>query len=158
MIRWLGLSLIVVFSIGLASPAEAQMAADPYGWDASTGGDLLYRIEPTGGFGLETMQSPFAGMVVMDRFGMVHAAPIAQSPQHVPAPQRRTRKGQAVMSRRVSRDEYQLPTGSLNWAGASNVVFYSPALRYETYGGGYGRGPYGSMDCGMMYHGMSLGY
>ena len=42
-------------------------------------------------------------------------------------------------------------------ARARGVVLYSPALRYQNYGGGYGRGPYGSIDCGMMYKGMSLG-
>ena len=53
---------------------------------------------------------------------------------------------------------HQRPTWSLDWAGASGVLLYSPELRYQNYGGPYGNGPYGSIDCGMMYKGMWLGY
>jgi hypothetical protein len=157
MIRWLGLSVAVVFAIGWASPAEAQKVADPYGWDAAVYGVSPYRIEPYGGFGLETMQTPFMGTVVLDRFGLVHGTPLAQPSRGEKEPRPRGKTSAAVPSGRAARVGFQLPTGSLNWAGASRVVLYSPALRYQNYGGGYGRGPYGTIDCGIMYKGWSLG-
>jgi hypothetical protein len=158
MIRGLGLSFVVVLSIGPASPAQAQKVADPYRRGAAAAyGDSPYRIEPFGGFGLETMQTPFVGTVVLDRFGLVHGSPLAQPSRGVRVARPRGKASGAASTGRAARVEHQLPTGSLNWAGAGGVVLYSPALRYQNYGGGYGRGPYGSIDCGMMYKGWSLG-
>jgi hypothetical protein len=158
MIRWLGLSFAVVFLIGWGSRAEAQMVADPYGSDGSGYGASLYRIAPNGGFGLETMQTPVMGAVVLDRFGLAHGTPLVQLSPQVRASRSGAKASRSLASGRRGRAGYQLPTGRLDWAGASGVVLYSPALRYQNYGGGYGRGPYGSIDCGMMYHGMSLSY
>jgi hypothetical protein len=161
MMRWFSLGLTVVFSIGLSAPAGAQLADYPYGYgsDAVAYGRSLDRIEPYGGFGLEMMQTPIAGTVIVDRFGLVHGNPHIELPSHVMAPSPRTKVSRYAPRRRVAaRVGYQLPTGSLDWAGASGVILYSPALRYQNYGGGYGRGPYGTMDYGMMYHGMSFGY
>jgi hypothetical protein len=53
---------------------------------------------------------------------------------------------------------YQLPTGSLYWSGANSGILYSPAMRYQTYGGGYARSPYGAVDHSIMYKGWELGY
>jgi hypothetical protein len=158
MIRWIGLGLIAVVMIGVSPPANAQMADHPYGADASPYGMSPDRLEPYGGFGLETTQIPMAGVVVIDRFGLAHGNPRALLSEPVPVRQPRAKATRSVPGRRAGRLGYQLPTGSLDWAGASGVIVYSPVMRYENYGGGYGRGPYGSVDCGMMYHGMSLGY
>jgi hypothetical protein len=105
------------------------------------------------------MQRPLLGSVVMDRFGLVHGPMDARPAPPPPQPPRsRTKTGRTTASGRVVPTRYPLPTGSLNWPGASGVVLYSPADRYQNYGGGYGRGPYGSIDCGMMFRGMALGY
>ncbi len=158
MIRGIGLGWIAVLSIGLSPRANAQMADHPYGADASPYGISPDHVEPFGGFGLETMQVPMAGTVVVDRFGLLHGNLRASLSEPTTVPRPRAKTSRSVPGRRVARVGYPLPTGSLDWAGASGVVLYSPAMRYENYGGGYGRGPYGSVDCGMMYHGMSLGY
>jgi hypothetical protein len=89
---------------------------------------------------------------------LLHQTPRRELSAHVTTPRLRSRSNRSGPAMRTARVGYQLPTGSLNWPGASRVLLYSPALRYENYGGGYGRGPYGTIDCGMMYHGMSLGY
>jgi hypothetical protein len=158
MIRWLGPSFVVVFAIGWASSAEAQMAAGRHGLDASAYADSPYQIEPYGGFGLETMQTPFVGTVVLDRFGIVRGIPPAQPARRASGPRQRGKASAALPRNRTAPATYRLPAGSLNWAGTSRMVLYSPALRYQNYGGGYGRGPYGSIDCGMMYKGMSLAH
>lgn len=158
MICPVGLSFVVVFSIGFFVPIEAQTTDPPHGPDASLYGKSLAHFEPYGGFGLEMMQTPMAGTVMLDRFGLVHRTPIRVSSVRVTSPRPRTRPSRSGPATRTAQVGYQLPTGSLEWPGASGVILYSPALRYENYGGGYGRGPYGTMDCGMMYHGMSLGY
>ncbi len=158
MSRWIGLSLIAVLSIGLSPPANAQTTDHSYGVEVSPYGISPDRVEPYGGFGLEMVQMPMPGTVVIDRFGLAHGnpRPLLSEPMTVPRPCAKATR--TVPGRRAARVGYSLPTGSLDWAGASGVVVYSPAMRYANYGGGYGRGPYGSVDCGMMYHGMSLGY
>ena len=157
MTRSLGLILAVAVILGSASTARAQTVADPYRMEESTYGEHLARM-PHGGFGLETLQVPRPGGIWMDRFGMLHRTPgvaVAPRPTAVRSGGRLSRSG---TSGRVARSQYQLPTGSLYWPEASEVILYSPAMRYETYGGGYGRGPYGSVDCSIMFRGMALGY
>jgi hypothetical protein len=158
MIRWGALSFAVILAIGSSSPVQAQMAGDPYGPYASPYGGSTVQIEPHGGFGLELIQAPMPGTVMLDRFGIVYGVPDRESFVRVTAPLPRARSSRSGPAKRTARIGNQLPTGSLDWAGASGVMLYSPAFRYQNYGGGYGRGPYGTMDCGMMYHGMSLGY
>jgi hypothetical protein len=68
-------------------------------------------------------------------------------------------KAMRTKAKRVAaRPIYQLPTGSLSWGAAENVILYSPDLRYETYDGGYARSPYGTNDYGSMYKGWPLRY
>lgn len=134
------------------------MVADPNRSVATSYGDSIYQIEPYGGFGLETMRTPLAGTVWLDRFGMVHTTEPAKPLPRVAPRRPGTKAIGAAASRRVSQTPAPLPTGSLRWTGSSAVVLYSPSLRYQSYGGGYGRGPYGNVDCGIMYKGMSLGY
>jgi hypothetical protein len=158
MTRLLGLTLAMVAVLVWPSTTQAQTAADPYRMEASAYGDDLDRVEPYGGFGLENVQNVPAGSVWMDRFGMLHGTPLVASAPGVTVTRPSARPSGLGTSGRVYRSRYQLPTGSLSWPGASGVIFYSPGMRYQTYGGGYGQGPYGSVDCGIMYKGMSLGY
>jgi hypothetical protein len=158
MIRWIGLGFIAVLSIGVPPSAKAQMANRPDSADAPPYGRLPEHVEPFGGFGLETAQVPMEGRVVIDRFGLPHGNPRARRSVPLTVPRHRAEPTRSTTGRHVAKVGHPLPTGSLDWAGASGVLLYSPAMRYENYGGGYGRGPYGSVDCGMMYHGMSLGY
>jgi hypothetical protein len=134
------------------------MVARTSGSVATDYANSIYQIEPYGGFGLETMQTPFAGTVWLDRFGMVRATEPAQPMPRLAARGPGTKATSPAARRQVSRTGARLPSGSLHWPGSSGVVLYSPGLRYQSYGGGYGRGPYGNIDCGIMYKGMSLGY
>jgi hypothetical protein len=114
-----------------------------------------------GGIGLDLRQPMTAGRLIMDQYGMVHQVPSVQSQ---PAPrverarrsQARAGSSRARTARPVAVPKYQLPTGSLYWPGADGVMYYSPLLRYQSYGDGYGTGPYGSVDHGIMYKGWSL--
>ena len=127
--------------------------------DASAYGESLAQIEPYGGFGLEMMQTPIGRHRHARSLWIGSPSSVCVSHRcRVAAPRPRVRSSRSGPATRTARVGYQLPTGSLDWPAASGVILYSPALRYENYGGGYGRGPYGTMDCGMMYHGMSLGY
>jgi hypothetical protein len=153
-----GLIIAMLIGLGWASPGGAQSVADRDASSATFHGKTLYRIEPCVGFGLESIQMPVAGAILVDRFGLLHVAePIQSRPGNVSR-----RAGSRAMNSAPGRgrvhDGDRLRAGSLSWPGAGGVVLYSPPLRYETYGGGYGRGPYGSVDCGMMYKGMALGY
>jgi len=158
MTRTLGLTLAMVVMLGPATTTHAQTAADPYRMEESTYGEHLDQLGPHGGFGLETAQAPRAGGVWMDRFGILHQTPVLAPAPAYTAARAGARPSRSGTSGRTARSQYQLPTGSLNWPGASEVILYSPAMRYQTYGGGYGWGPYGSVDCGIMFRGMSLGY
>ena len=52
----------------------------------------------------------------------------------------------------------QLPQGQLYWPGSYLAPNYVPFNRYQNYGSGYGRGPYGSSFYGGYYKGFLLGY
>jgi hypothetical protein len=52
----------------------------------------------------------------------------------------------------------QLPQGQLYWPGSYMTPNYVPFNRYQSYGYGYGRGPYGSNFYGNYYKGFLLGY
>jgi hypothetical protein len=52
----------------------------------------------------------------------------------------------------------QLPQGQLYWPGSYMTPNYVPFSRYQSYGSGYGRGPYGSNFYGGYYKGFLLGY
>jgi len=181
MIGLRGLTLAMVFGLCWAHTSSGQVVGDPLQSGTSPYADYIYQIESYGGFGLDTMQAPVAGAFWLDRFGLLQG-PVPVQPvsvQAIPsvAPRRartkplpvqptprvtprraRTRPANSAASGRVSPARYSLPTGSLAWPAERDVVLYSPELRYQSYGGGYGRGPYGAVDCGMMYKGMQLGY
>ena len=146
------------FLVSWASQSGAQTVVDRNGSVRTRYGDSVYQSEPYGGFGLESVQTPFAGSVWVDQFGFLHFTAPAQPSPRVSAVRPRPKATGSAASRRVSPTKNRLPTGSLYWPGSSGVILYSPGLRYQSYGGGYGLGPYGSIDCGIMYKGMSLGY
>ena len=152
------LTLPIVFWLLWACPAPAQSVADPHGFGTTTFGDNGYQLEPFGGFGFEATQRPLAGTVWIDRFGMLHGPEPMRPRTPLPVRRIRTKPGRSVPTRQAARPRYTLPTGSLDWPGSGGVVPISPALRYQTYGGGLGYGPYGSIDCSIMYKGMALGY
>jgi hypothetical protein len=153
-----GLTLAMIFLLGSASRSGAQTVVDRNGSSRTTYGEFVYPIEPNGAFGLEAMRTPISGRLWVDRFGMVHRTDPAGS-EPVLAPRRvRTKGNGALGGRRVSKTGSRLPTGSLEWPATGGLLLYSPGLRYQSYGGGYGFGPYGSVDCGIMYKGMWLGY
>jgi len=52
----------------------------------------------------------------------------------------------------------QLPQGQLYWPDSYLTPNYVPLNRYQSYGSGYGRGPYGSNFYGGYYKGFLLGY
>jgi hypothetical protein len=157
MSRMIASIVVGIGLLGAVPRAGAQMPmVDPYGLE-----DFEYIGSPAaypdlGGVGLGYSQSVRAGGVVMDRFGMPHAAPSPGARVSARAPRARARAPQARAG--SARPRYQLPTGSLYWPDAGGVMLYSPLERHRSYGDGYGNGPYGSADHGIMYKGWSLDY
>jgi hypothetical protein len=158
MARPRGLTLATLIFLSFASPGDAQTPFTENGSAITNSRESVAPIQPYGGFGLENMRTPIAGREWVDRFGMVHTAEPAPL-STVLAPHRVAKKvSSSPVNRKVSRTPSLLTTGSLNWPASSELILYSPEFRYRSYGGGYGYGPYGSVDCGIMYKGMSLGY
>jgi hypothetical protein len=154
MSRMFGLILVGIGLLSLASPAHAQMTmADPYGMEDYGYGEYFHGYQTYGGIGLGSGQAVPAGGLIMDRFGMLHAIPSVVPAPTARAPRPRAAQARTGSSRAVAKSRYQLPTGSLYWPAASGVMLYSPFERYQSYGDGYGRGPYGSVDHGIMYKG-----
>jgi hypothetical protein len=159
MSRILGSILSGVVLLGAPHPAQAQSTLfEPYAMEDPGYGDAPVGYDGNGGFGLGYSQPVTAGAFVLDRFGLVHAAPrvgtpgVASAPC-APAPLRRTGRERGRATAR-----YRLPTGSLYWPDAEGVMLYSGAARIRSYGDGYGIGPYGTTDHGIMYKGWSLQY
>jgi len=154
---------IVVF--GWAGAAGAQVVdGNPFESESAYDG-YFYSSLPSGGFGLEYTQPVGEGSLVMDRFGMFYMAPAVRTaaPSNttaaVSAPMRRRGVQSRTEAKRVqAQPRYQMPTGSLYWSGANSGILYSPAMRYQSYGGGYARSPYGAVDHSIMYKGWDLGY
>jgi len=170
--------------LGLAAPAHAQTTmADWYGVEDYGYGGYSSGYQTYDGFGAGYIQAVVGGSVIMDRFGMLYRIPdVAPAPTSegrrtedggrkklngssdvVAAPALRAARARAGRARAGSgrvaaQPRYQLPTGSLYWPAANEVILYSPAMRYQSYGGGYGRDPYGSIDHGTMWKGWPLGY
>ncbi len=163
MIRILGLAVAVVVPLSLVTTAHAQMtpydareAQSPYYGVSAYGGQSY------GGFGLEYSQTVPAGGMVMDQYGLWHAVPNVESAPPVAAaqPQPRPRTSRSASRRvaaNVAQPRYQLPTGSLGLSGANGGILYSPGMRYQSYGSGYGW-PVGVIDNSRMWHGMPSGY
>jgi hypothetical protein len=153
-----GLALAIVLLLTIASRSGAQTEVNRNASARIAYRDSVRPIEPYGGFGLEAMRTPISDRIWVDRFGMVHATEPAGPVPVLTRRRPRTKVSGAAAGRPVSQTGSRLPTGSLDWPGSSGVILYSPGLRYLSYGGGYGFGPYGSVDCGIMYKGMWLGY
>jgi len=51
-----------------------------------------------------------------------------------------------------------LPQGQINWPGSYLAPGYTPFTRYQSYGSGYGYGPYGSGFYGGYYKGFPMSY
>jgi hypothetical protein len=59
----------------------------------------------------------------------------------------------SVPERGRAQPRYYLPTGNLGLFGGNSATLYSPVVRGQAYGDGYGYGPYGVSDYSMMWHG-----
>jgi hypothetical protein len=159
MSRTLGMFVVVIVLLSALTPARAQVTgADSYGMEYGGYRGSTYDNQPFGGFGFEYGQVARAGGMILDQYGIVRQAPGFAPAPTAPAPRARARQTLAGSSRVAARASFALPTGSLYWPGASGVILYSPATRYQSYGSGYGRSPYGSVDCSTMYKGWPLGY
>jgi hypothetical protein len=152
--RVFGLSLIVFAFLSLSPCAQAQSDESHAFLGYGYGGG--FEQESQGGFGLEFGQELPAGSLFIDRYGILYQMPEFDRQRSTPAPHARPRQPRAGSLRVKGQARYQLPTGSLYWPDASRVLIYSPATRYRSYGAGYGIGPYGSVDHGMMYKGWPL--
>jgi hypothetical protein len=165
MTRTFALTAAIVLSHALAASLQAQ--STPYDDGAfvpATNGISNYGSMPNGGFGVGYTQPVTAGSWIMDQYGMVYPAPtIEPAPRAAdakpataarPAP----RTSGSTANRTKAKPRYQLPTGSLGWSGANGVVLYSPEARYESYGSGFGRGPYGVVNYRYMSWGWPNGY
>jgi hypothetical protein len=166
------LGAVLVLVVG--SSANAQVPAGNLGGMGAYGG-YAGAVQPYGGFGYDYVQTVPANTYVLDQWWMLTPTPtVATAPAPVAATQpapavRPAPAAQPAASARRSglrrffnwstaQRTYQLPTGSLDWAGAGAIAVYAPAQRYESYDAGYGRSPYGSVDYGMTYKGYAWGY
>ena len=157
MSRMLGLILVVVLSLGWARRLMPR-----WQWliRMGCGAHVIRRIipwrsSPTADLGSRRCQTPCRRR---GHHGSIRDGPrdSGSSRRHPPvASAAACARHHALLrvSRAAAQSQYPLPTGSLDWPAANGVILYSPALRYQTYGDGYGRGPYGSVDCGIMYKG-----
>jgi hypothetical protein len=151
MIRNLGWALVFVVLGGLATTGQAQTT--PYDSGAE------FRLNQSyGGFGLQYAQPVVNGGVVMDQYGMWHDVPYVPyvQPAAPVAPARPVVAARTSRSTRrvaVGQPRFQLTTGSLGTTGSNGGILYTPGMRYEAYGNGYGRGPYGVSDYSHMWKG-----
>jgi hypothetical protein len=163
--RTFALTATILLSHALAASVHAQSTPYDDSGFVTTANDISnYGSLPNGGFGVGYTQSVAAGSWIMDQYGMMHSVPtIDPAPPAVdakPATAARpaARTSGSTANRTKAKPRYQLPTGSLGWSGANGVVVYSPEARYESYGSGYGRGPYGVVDYRHMSWGWPNGY
>jgi len=163
MTRILALTVAIVVPLSLATKAQAQWT--PYNAEGGANsyyGVSAYGSQPYGGFGLNYSQSVAAGGMVMDQYGLWHAtsyvAPAPTRPAVFAQPQARTRTTRTASRRNLAQPRYQLPTGSLGLSGGNSGILYSPGMRNQSYGSGYGSSPYGVIDNSGMWHGMPTGY
>jgi hypothetical protein len=163
MTRILALTVAMVASLSFVTTAQAQwMPYDAVGGANAYYGVSAYGSQPYGSFGLNYSQS--SGMT-MDQYGrwdansyVQPARPVVQPARPVvaPQPQPRTRTSRTASRRNiVAQPRYQLPTGSLGWSDGNSGILYSPDMRNQSYGSGYGSGAYGVVDYSGMWHGMS---
>jgi hypothetical protein len=157
MLRIPGLSRAFVIAVGLTTTAHAQTTAYDPATAAGYGQTMWYGAQPSGGFGLEYAQPLAGGSVIMDQYGMAHGIPYTPytesgqgvAPSRVAAPMRTMRSA----NRNAAQPRYRLPSGSLGATTTNGGILYSPAMRYQSYGSGYGYGPYGVTDYGYMWKG-----
>jgi hypothetical protein len=161
MTRLFALTVAIVLPLSLATTTSAQTTPyDDYVPEAPTYGVAADGSQPYGGFGLEYSQALLAGSMVMDQYGLLHVTPAVEAAPAVAAapPRPPTRISRSAYRRVKAQPRYQLPTGSLGQSGSNGVILYSPGVRYQNYGSGYERGPYGVVDYSYMYKGWPLGY
>jgi hypothetical protein len=160
--RILGVMVGAWLALGLDSGVSAQGVVD---YPPATG-HMVY-IPPiypasgaVGGEYLETFPS-FAGSV--DSTGASAVQPVVPyATQTRPAATARVRGRNLRVTRTSSQTPApyatQLPVGQLYWPGSYVTPNYVPGNRYQSYGSGYERGPYGSNFYGGYYKGFLLGY
>jgi hypothetical protein len=165
MIRTFVLTATILMSHALATSAQAQSTPyDDGAFDPTASGVSNYGSMPNGSFGIEYAQQVQAGSLVMDQYGLVYRvptvelAPRAADAKPATAARPAPRMSGSTAKRAKAKPRYELPTGSLRSSGANGVVLYSPGARYETYGSGYGRGPYGVVNYGNMWWGWPTGH
>jgi hypothetical protein len=152
--------LVSTFALVMFLALASNGIAQDYSYGVESRGDpgSYYPAHPYGGFGLEYVQAPVAGSVLMDQFGGIAAMPQVVSPVRDATANGEPRAARSRSRKAPPRPRFALPTGSLYWAGASDVILYSPSLRTASYGYGYERSPYGSIDCGPAWKGWPIGY
>lgn len=154
-----GITLVAGLLLGLSSTARAQtFPTDYYGGDGYAPGAYLQNL-PFGGFGFEYTQGPPVSGIVMNQWGQiigtpyVVSAPVVGVRQTAPRTTIRTRANRVIVQPR-----YALTTGSLAWPGANAAAVNSQAMRYRSYGSGYGLSPYGTTQYFGPWKGLTLGY
>ena len=109
----------------------------------------------SGWTGLDWLQGPVPSPCVQPSRSPGELAPSRSAPPRPRvASRRRAKPSNARRAARFPNRRTACRRGRSTGRRERDVVLYSPALRYQSYGGGYGRGPYGTVDCGMMYKGM----
>ena len=162
MTRMLGLILVALLFLSESEPARAQttpagsFGRDGYGYPYGVAVGPVYM--PFGGFGFNYGQVPSAGAVMIDQYGMPYGIPVVAPAPAALGAAPRARQTRVVSNRVAAQPRSQLPTGSLYWPAGNAVSPYTPAARYQAYGGGYAQSPSGGIDAGIMWMGWPLGY
>jgi hypothetical protein len=167
MIRSLRLTLAIALPFGLATAGHAQTTGFGFGGlESSMYGATFANNQPYGGFGMAYSQPLPSGSVAMDQYGLWHATPyvpyvnaapaVPAAPAVAPERASRSASNRNLASNRASRQpRYYLPTGSLGGNGANGANLYSEQVRSQSYGNGYGYGPYGVSEYSGMWHGFA---
>jgi hypothetical protein len=157
----LGFCLVLV----LTSGAHAQSVLN---YPPADG--MMYTVPPEyaapGGLGAAYVETP-PGSTVATAPDAYSAQPA--TPYYYRAAPAATRRAKALGARGVrsyTRGYSQppapystaLPQGQIYWPGSLMAPAYTPSSRYQTYGSGYGRGPYGSGFYSGYYKGFPMGY
>jgi len=165
MIRILAFAMGASLLLGIVPRAQAQGVVN---YPPADG--MMYAPAPVfpapGGFG-----GNYAQTYPQYPQGYYATSPNVVQPQQVaPAPNqyaprvrgRAAARGNRTYSRGYSQPpapySTALPQGQIGWPGSALAPGYTPFSRYESYGSGYGYGPYGSGYYTGYYKGFPLGY
>jgi hypothetical protein len=155
----LGVGMIVALTSGARAqgvvhypPADGMMYTPPPQYAAPGGLGAQYS---------ETAPAYASGYYATNPYGTQQVVPYAYQPNRVlPRVRGRGARGARFYSRGYNQApapyNYSLQQGQPYWPGSSMAPAYTPYSRFQSYGSGYGRGPYGSGFYSGYFRGLPL--